>query len=184
MGVPDFRQVLVSENLQPALQNVHQIAKADRSPEALALGVCARDPNFAALDAPLFDPDERALGQGATHPSATLLRAHHQIRDLGALDFDLDGGGAVDSGGTKAQQGTIALADEDRRVGIAESRREQALDLCTRVGTQGKERVHGRVMLGERNPEGRDPIEIAWLRAANAPAISFRDRGLPQLASW
>ncbi len=183
MGVPDFRQVLVSENLQPALQNVHQITKTDRSPEALTFGVCTRNPNFAALDAPLFHPDERALGQGATHAEATLLRAHHQIRDFGALDFDLDGGGAVDPGGTKAQQGAIAFVDEDRRVGIAEGRREQPLDLCTRVGAQGKERVHGRVMLAERNPERHDPIEIAWLRAANAPAVSLRDRGLRQLAS-
>jgi hypothetical protein len=138
MGVPDFRQVLVSENLQPTLQNVHQIAETNRSPEALALGVCARDSNFAALDAPLFHPGERALGQGATHTTAALARTHHQIRDLGALDFHLNGGGAVDSSGTKAQQGTIALADEDRGVGIAEGRREQAMNLCIRVGAQGK----------------------------------------------
>jgi hypothetical protein len=138
LGVPDFRRVLVPENLQPALQNVHQIAKTDRSPEALALGVCARDPNLAALDASLFHPGERALDQGATHATAALARTHHQIRDLGALDFDLDGGGAVDSGGTKAQQGTIALADEDRGIGVAEGRREQAMNLCIRVGAQGK----------------------------------------------
>jgi hypothetical protein len=137
-GIPDFRQVLVSENLQPALQNVHQIAKTDRSPEALALGVCARDPNLAALDAPPFHPDERALGQGATHTTAALSRAHHQIRDLGALDFDLDGRGAVDPGGTEAQQGAIALTDEDLRVGVAQGRREQAMNLCIRVGAQGK----------------------------------------------
>jgi hypothetical protein len=138
MGVPDFRQVLVSENLQPALQNVHQITKPDRSPEALAFGVTARYSNFAALDAPLFHPGERALDQGATHATAALARAHHQIRDFGALDFYLDGGRAVDPDGTKTQQGAIALVDEDRSVGIAEDRGEQAADLRARVGTQGK----------------------------------------------
>ena len=165
------------------MQNVHQIVKTDRSPEALAFGVAARNSNLATLDAPLFHPGERALGQGATHTAAALSRAHHQIRDLGALDFDLDGGSPVDPGGTKAQQGAIALADEDRRVGIAEDRGEQAVDLCVRVGAQGKERVLGRVMLGERNPERCDPIEVARMRAANAPAVSLRGRGLRQLAS-
>jgi hypothetical protein len=153
--------LLVSENLQPTLQNVHQIAKTDRSPEVLAFGVATRDSNLAALDAPLFDPAERAFGQGATHAAAALWRAHHQIRDLGALDFDLDGGRAIDPDGTKAQQGAIALADEDRCVGISEDRSEQALDLRLRVGTQGKERVGSRVVLAERNPERCDPIEVA-----------------------
>jgi hypothetical protein len=174
---------LVSENLQPALKNVHQVTETNRSPEALAFGVCTRDSNFAALDAPLFHPGERALGQGATHATAALWRAHHQIRDLGALDFDLNGGGSIDPSGTKAQQGAVALTDEDRCVGIAESRREQALDLRLRVGTQGKERVDGRVVLGERDPERCDPIEVARIRAANAPAVSLRGRELRQRAS-
>jgi hypothetical protein len=39
------------------------------------------------------------------------------------------------------------------------------------------------VMLGERNPERGDPIEVARMRAANAPAVSLRDRGLRQLVS-
>jgi hypothetical protein len=152
---------LTGENLQPTLQNVHQIAKTDRSPEALAFGVAARHPNLATLDAPLFHPAERALDQGAAHATAALWRANHQIRDLGAPDFQLDGGRAIDPDGTKAQESAIALADEDRRVGIPEDRSEQALDLRLRVGTQRKERVDRRVVLAERNPERRDPLEIA-----------------------
>jgi hypothetical protein len=38
-------------------------------------------------------------------------------------------------------------------------------------------------MLGERNPKRCDPIEVARMRAANALAVSFRGRGLRQLAS-
>ena len=176
--------MLAPGNLQPTLQNVHQIIKTDRSPEALTFGVAARDSNLAALDAPLFHPDERALDQGASHAAAPLARAHRQIRDLGALDFYLDRGRAVDPDGTKAQQHAIALADEDRCVGIAEDRGEQALDLRVRTGAQGKERVARRVMLGELNPECCDPIEVARMRAANAPAVSFRGPGLRQIASW
>jgi hypothetical protein len=175
--------LLVSKNLQPTVQNVHQIVKTDRSPEALAFGVAARNSNLAALDAPLFHPAERALDQSATQATAALARAHHQIRDLSALDFHLDGGRAVDSDGTKTQESTIALVDKDRCVGIVEDRGEQAADFRIRVGTQGKERVHGRVMLCEHNPERCDPIEVARMRAANAPAVSLRGRGLPQLAS-
>jgi hypothetical protein len=165
------------------VQYVHQITETNRSPEALAFGVEARDPNLAALDAPLFHPGECALDQPATHAPAALVRAYHQIGDLGPPDFQLDRGSAVDPDGAKAQQGTIALADEDRRLGVAEGRSEQAVDLRFRVGAQGKERVSGRVMLAERNPERRDPIEVARVRAANAPAVSLRGRGLQQLAS-
>jgi hypothetical protein len=165
------------------VQNVHQIVEADRSPEALAFGVATRDSNLTALDTPLFDPAERALDQGATQAMAALARAHHQIRDLGAPDFHLDGGRAVDPDGTKAQQRAIALIDEDRCIGIAEDRSEQAADLRVRVGTQGEERVHGRVMLGERDPERCDPIEVARMRAANVPAVSLRGRELQQLGS-
>jgi hypothetical protein len=57
------------------------------------------------------------------------------------------------------------------------------VDLRFRVGAQGKERVSGRVMLAERNPERRDPIEVARVRAANAPVFSLRGRELRQLAS-
>ena len=149
----------------------------------LAFGVAARDSNLAALDTPLFHPDERSLDQGATHATAALVRAHRQIRDLGALDFHLDGRRAVDPDGTKAQQNAIALADEDGCVGIAEDCGEQAVDLRVRAGAQGKERVARRVMLAERNPERCDPIEVARMRAANAPAISLRGPGLRQLAS-
>ena len=165
------------------MQYVHQITKTNRSPEALALGVEARDPNLAALDAPLFHPGECALDQPATHAAAALVLAYHQIRDLGPPDFQLDRGGAVDPDRAKAQQGALALADEDRRLGVAEGRSEQAVDLRFRVGAQGKERVSGRVMLAERNPERRDPIEVARIRTANAPVFSLRGRALPQLAS-
>ena len=165
------------------MQYVHQIAKTNRSPEALAFGVEARDPNLAALDAPLFHPGECALDQPATHAAAALVPTHHQIRDLGPPDFQLDRGGAVDPDGTKAQQGAITLADEDRRLGVAEGRSEQAVDLRFRVGAQGKERVRGRVMLAERNPERRDPVEVARVRTANAPVFSLRGRELRQLGS-
>ena len=175
--------LLAVENLQPTVQNVHQIVKTDRSPKAPAFGVAARNSNLAALDAPLFHPAERALDQSATQSTAALARAHHQIRDLSALDFHLDGRGAVDPDGTKTQESAIALVDEDRCAGIAKGRGEQAADLRARVGTQGKERVDGRVMLGEHNPERCDPIEVARMRAANAPAVSLRGRGLRQLAS-
>jgi len=152
---------MTGENLQPAVQNVHQIVKTNRSPEVLALGVQARDPNLTALDAPLFHPAERALDQGATQATAALAREHHQIRDLGALDFHLDGRRAIDPDGTKAQESAIALVDEDRGVGVAEDRGEQAADFHARVGAQGKERVTRRVMLAERNPERCDRLEIA-----------------------
>ena len=165
------------------MQYVHQITETNRSPEALALGVEARDPNLAALDTPLFHPGECAIDQPATHTAAPLVPAHDQIRDLGPPDFQLDRGGAVDPDGTKAQQGAIALADEDRRLGVAEGRSKQTVNLRFRVGAQGKERVSGRVMLAERNPERRDPIEVARIRAANAPDVSLRGRGLRQLAS-
>jgi hypothetical protein len=170
-------------NLQPALQNVHQIAKTERAPEALAFGVAARDPDFAAPDAARFDPGKRALDQGAAHATAALVRAHEQIRDLGAPDFQLDGGGAVDPDATKAQQAVIALADEDRCIRIAQGRGEQAQNLRVRVGAQREQRVTGRVVLAERDPERRDPIEVARIRAANAPAVSLRDRGPRQRAS-
>ncbi len=166
------------------MQNVHQIAKTDRSPEALAIGVAARDSNLAALDAPLLHPTERAIDQRATHATAALAREHHQIRDLGALNLYLDRGCTIDPDGTKAQQGVVALADEDRRIGIAEGLGEQAVDLRVCIGAQGKERVARRVMLGERNPECCDPIEVARMRTANAPAVSLRGPGLRQLASW
>jgi hypothetical protein len=165
------------------VQNVHQIAKTDRPPEALAIGVAACNANFAALGAPLFHPGERALDQGATHAAAALALEHHQIRDLGALDFYLDGRRAIDPNGAKTEENVIALAYEDRCFGIGEDRSKQAIDLRTRVGAQSEERIHGPVMLGERNPERRDPIEIARMRAANSPAVSFRGRGLRQLAS-
>ena len=165
------------------MQYVHQITETNRSPEALALGVEARDPNLAALDTPLFHPGECAIDQPATHAAAPLVPTHDQIRDFGPPDFQLDRGGAVDLDGTKAQQGAIALADEDCRLGVAEGRSEQAVDLRFRVGAQGKERVCRRVMLAERNPERRDPIEVARIRAANAPDVSLRGRGLRQLAS-
>jgi hypothetical protein len=152
---------MTGENLQPAVQNVHQITKTNRSPEGLALGVETRDPNLTALDAPLFHPAERALDQGAPQATAALAREHHQIRDFGALDFYQDGGRAIGPDGTKAQQSAIALADEDRCFGIAEDRGEQAVDFRVRVGTQGKERFARRVMLGQRNPERCDPLEIA-----------------------
>jgi hypothetical protein len=106
------------------VQNVHQIAKPNRSPEVLAFGVEVRDPNLAALDAPLFHPGERALDQRATHAPAALVRAHHQIRDLGPPNFQLNRGRAIDPDGAKAQQSAIALADEDRCLGIAKDRSE------------------------------------------------------------
>ena len=149
----------------------------------LAFGVTARDSNLAALDAPLFHPAERALDQGATHATAAGAREHHQIRDLGALDFDLDGRRAIDPDGTKTQKSAIALVDEDRGFGIAKGRGEQAANLRVRVGTQRKERFASRVMLGQPNPECDDPVEVARMRAANAPAVSLRGRGLRQLAS-
>jgi len=152
---------MTGENLQPTVQNVHQIAKTNRSPEALALGVWARDPNLTALDATLFHPAERALDQSATQATAALAREHHQIRDLGAPNFHLDGRRAIDPDGAKTQEGAIALVDEDRCVGIAEDRGEQAADLRARVGAQGKERVTRSVMLAERNPERCDRLEIA-----------------------
>ena len=149
----------------------------------LAFGVAARDSNLAALDAPLLHPAERALDQRATHATAALACEHHHIRDLGALDFYLDRGGAIDPDGTKAQQGVVALADEDRRIGIAEGLGEQSVDLRARIGTQRKERLIRRVMLRQRNPERQDLVEVARIRAANAPGVSLRSRGLPQLAS-
>ena len=149
----------------------------------LAFGIAARDPSLAALDTPLLHPAERTLDQRAADATAALAREHHQIRDLGALVFHLDGGGAIDPDGTKAQQGVIALADEDRCFGIAEGRDEQVVDLCARVGTQRKERLVRRVMLRQRNPERQDPVEVARIRAANAPGVSLRSRGLRQLAS-
>ncbi len=149
----------------------------------LAFGVEARDPDLAAFDAPLRHPGECALDQLAAHATAPLVRKHHQIRDLGPAHFPLDRGGAVDPDATKAQQGAIALADEDRRLGVAQGRGEQAVDLRFRVGAQAEERVARRVMLAERNPERCDPIEVARVRAANAPAVSLRGRGLRQLAS-
>ena len=176
--------LLVVENLQPTVQNVHQIIKTDRFPKAPPFGIAARDSNLAALDAPLFHPTERALDQSAAQSAAALARAHHQIRDLSAPDFHLDGGRAVDPDAAKTQEGAIALVDEDRRVGIAKGRGEQAADLRPRIGAQGKERVDGRVMLGERNPERCDPIEVARMRAANMPGVSLRERGLRQLVSW
>jgi hypothetical protein len=39
------------------------------------------------------------------------------------------------------------------------------------------------MMLGQRNPERYDPVEVARMRAANAPGVSLRSRGLRQLAS-
>ena len=39
------------------------------------------------------------------------------------------------------------------------------------------------VVLGERNPERRDPIEVAQMRTANAPNVSLRGRGLQRRAS-
>jgi hypothetical protein len=165
------------------VKNVHQIAKTDRSPKALTFGVAARDSNLAALDAPLLHPTERSLDQGAPHATAALSRAHHQIRDLRAPGFHLDGGRAIDPDNTKAQENASALADEDRCVGIAEGRGEQAVDLRLRIGTQGEERFVRRVMLGQRNPECCYPIEVARMRAANAPAVSLRDRVLRQLVS-
>jgi len=149
----------------------------------LAFAVEARNPNLAALDPPLLHPGECALDQPATHATAALARTHHQIRDLGPPHFPLDRGGAVDPDGTKAQQGAGALADEDRRLGVSEGRCEQAVDLGFRVGAQVEERVARRVMLAERNPKRCDPIEIARIRTANAPAVSLRSRGLRQLAS-
>ena len=146
------------------MQYVHQIAETNRSPEALALGVEARNPNLAALDAPVFHPGECALDQPATHPAAALVLTHHQIRDLGPPGFQLDRGGTVDPDGTKAQQGAVALADEDRRLGAAEGRSEQAVNLRFRGGAQGKERVSGRVMLAERNPERRARDQVAHYR--------------------
>jgi hypothetical protein len=183
MGGTCFRLRVDGGNLQPALQNVHQIPKTERSPEALAFGVATRNPDFAALDAPPFDPGERALDKRAAEAAAALVRVHHQIRDLGAPNFQLDGGGAVDPDAAEAQQGASALADEDRCVRIAQDRGEQSVDLRIRVGAQGKEQITRRVMLAERDPERRDPIEVARVRAANAPAVSLRDRGLRQLAS-
>jgi hypothetical protein len=112
-----------------------------------------------------------------------LALEHHQIRDLGAPDFHLDRRRAIDPDGTKAQESAIALVDEDRCVGIAEDRSEQAADLRARVGAQGKERITRSVMLAERNPERCDRLEIAQIRAANAPAVSFRGRALQQPAS-
>ena len=165
------------------MQNVHPIIKTDRPPEALAFGIAARDSNLATLDAPFFHPNERALDQGATHATAAFSRAHHQIRDLGALSFHPDRERAVDPDGTKPQENVIALANEDRCVEIAEGRGEQTVDLRVRTETQGKERVARCVMLGERNPERCDPIQVARMRAANGPAVSLRSRGLRQLAS-
>ena len=57
------------------------------------------------------------------------------------------------------------------------------MDLRARVGTQRKERLVRRVMLRQRNPERQDPVEVARIRAANAPGVSLRSRGLRQLAS-
>jgi hypothetical protein len=65
---------MTGENLQPTVQNVHQIAKTNRSPEVLALGVQARDPNHTALDAPIFYPAERAIDRGATLATAAFAR--------------------------------------------------------------------------------------------------------------
>ena len=165
------------------MQYVHQIAKTERSPEVLTFGVEARNPDLAALDAPLFHPGECALDQPPTHAPAAHVRAYHQIRDLSPPDFPLDRGGAVDPDGAEAQQSVSALADEDRRLGVAEGRSEQAVDLRFRVGAQGKERIGGHVMLAERNPERGDPIEVTRICTANAPGISRRGRGLRQLAS-
>jgi len=181
--MPAPAYLLGLENLQPTVKNVHPVPKTDRSPEALAFGVAARDSNLTALDAPLFHPAERALGQGATHATAALAREHHQIRDLGALNFNPDGERVIDPDGTKAQQGVVALVDEDRCFGVSEGRGQQAVDLRVCIGTQGKERFAGRMMLGQCNPERDDPLEVARMRAANAPAVSLRGRGLPQLAS-
>ena len=149
----------------------------------LALGVEARNPDLAALDAPLPDPGECALDQPATQATAALVSMHHQIRDLGAAHLPLDRGGAVDPDATEAQQGAIALADEDRRLGIPEGRRQQAVDLRFRVGAQLEEWIARRVMLAERNPKRCDPIQVSRVCAANAPAVSLRGRGLRQLAS-
>ena len=171
------------ENLQPTVQDVHEITKTDRSPEVLAFRVVARDSYLTALDAPLFHPTERALDQGAPDAAAALAREHHQIRDFGALDFDQDGRRVVDPDGTKAQESAIALANEDHCFGILESRSEEAADLRVRVRTQGEERVTKPVMLGQRNPECYDPVEVARMCASNVPAVSLRGRGLRQLGS-
>jgi hypothetical protein len=183
MGALAVTCSLVPENLQPTVQYVHEITKTDRSPEVLAFGVVARDPNLAALDPPLFHPAERAIDQGATHTAAALASDHHQIRDLGALDFDHDGGRVIDPNRAKAQESTIALANEDCRFGVAEPRGEQAANLDIRVGAHGKERIAISVVLGQRDPERHDPVEIARMRAANASAVNRRGRGLRQLAS-
>jgi hypothetical protein len=165
------------------VQNVHQIAETNRSPETLTFGVEARDPNLAALDPPVSHPGERALDQRTTHAAAAFGRTHHQVRDLGPPHFPLNRGCAVDPRGAKAQQGAIAFTDEYGRIGIAEDRGEQAVDLGIRVGAQGKERITRRVMLTERNPEFCDPIEVARIRTANAPGVSLRGRGPRQFAS-
>ncbi len=161
MGVLAVACSLVPENLQPTVQYVHEITKTDRSPEVLAFGVVARDSNLAALDPPLCHPAERAIDQGTTHTAAALASDHHQIRDLGALNFDHDGGRVIDPDRAKAQESAIALTDEDRGFGVAEPRGEQAANLRVRVGAQGKERIAISVVLAERNPERRDPLEIA-----------------------
>jgi len=103
------------------VQYVHEITKTDRSPEVLAFGVVARDSNLAALDSLLFQPAERAIDQGATHTAAALAGGHHQIRDLGALNFDHDGGRVIDPDRAEAQES-------------AEPRGEQTANLNIRVG--------------------------------------------------
>ena len=149
----------------------------------LAFAVEARNPSLAALDSPLLYPGECALDQPATHATAALVRAHHQIRDLGPSDFQLDRGGTVDPHGAEAEQRASPLADEDRRLGIAEGRRQQAVNLRFRVGAQLEERVARRVMLAECNPKRGNPIQVARVCAANAPAVSLRGRELRQLGS-
>lgn len=180
----DHRVIL---QLQPALQDVHQVAETHRPPERLPLAVVRRDANLAAVESTLLDPSVGAFDQPAPQPATARGNSNQQVRNFGALALDQNGRSAIDPNGAEAQQmARRRVAYEDGSVRVSEHRVYQASNFPIRSGPEREDRVDLRVVGGERRPQCGERVQVAPTCATYLGdairVIRLRSRGLPTLA--
>ena len=85
---------------------------------------------------------------------------------------------AIDPDDAEAIERNRFDVNEDRRVGIAKLRLEQAPALGGTLGAQAEEGLDPGVVLGQRDPEGRDAVEVV-APAASHPSGPGHDPAAP-----
>ena len=110
-------------------------------------------------------------------PAPALLARDEQVAHLGASGLGVDGRRPIDPDDAQAEQRAArvgALADEDRRVRVAQLRLDQPAHLRLGARRQGEERISGGVLLGEGDPERRHAAQVGHSRAPRDPGVPGR----------